>query len=60
MVTHLPEKFAKVGKRLRFKVEGDGWDVFSVGSDRIPEERLPDAHDAIKAHRKRTGDAERA
>ena len=63
-VSFIPEKFAKVGTvvRLREDVGGerrwaDGWEVASVGSDRVEESALPDPHSRASSHRRATGDA---
>jgi len=59
-VSYIPTKFAVVGSFLKLKDEKgnwtNGWEVLSVG-EATPENLVPDSHDAIKAHRKRTGDA---
>jgi hypothetical protein len=56
----IPERFAVAGKRLRLR-DGDGWQdgwlVREVGPYRVAEDDLPDPHDDVKRHRRRTGDA---
>lgn len=57
-VSYIPEKFAVVGKILQLKNDDDtwtdGWRVISAGA---LNEDPPDAHAAIKQHRKATGDS---
>lgn len=61
MVSFIPEKFANLGKILRLRDNDgawiDGWLVAAVGSERVAEAMLPDAHRGIKQHRQATGDA---
>ena len=57
-VSWIPEKFAKLGKILKLKENGewiDGWKVISVGTAR-DEDKLPDYRQLIKSHLKATGD----
>lgn len=58
IVSWIPSKFAKIGQILKLKDEydewTDGWEVRGVGSSM---EDPPDSHNAIKVHRKRTGDS---
>jgi len=55
----LPEKYAVAGKTLRFK--DDNWQAAWHVSQAWPllrrEEQLPNPHDDIKHHRRRTGDS---
>ena len=56
----LPEPFARVGQVVRLREEAnwvDGWLVTTVSDVRFAESMLPDAHEAIKSHRKATGDS---
>jgi len=57
-VSYIPAGYAIVGKILQLKndddVWTDGWKVISVGE--ITDEPL-DSHNAIKLHRKNTGDS---
>ena len=59
-VSYLPQKFAVTGRILRLKRDDgqweDGWQVMSHGED-VPEELLPDPHQAVKLHRRATGDS---
>lgn len=60
-VSYIPEKFAVVGRTLKLQSPedgewSDGWVVVSAGEI---NEDPPDAHDAIKGHRKNTGDSMR-
>lgn len=61
-VTWLPEQFAILNRTLKLRgSQGTwigGWVVRVTGSESVPESRLPDAHDAVRSHRRRTGDAE--
>ena len=60
LTSWIPETFAVAGKRLRLRDEGgwqDGWVVREVGPYRVADEDLPDPHDDVKSHRRRTGDA---
>ncbi len=60
-VCFLPQKYAIAGRVVRLKqFDGswqDGWAVADVYGEPVPEHLLPDAHDAVKVHRKATGDA---
>lgn len=61
-VSYIPEEFAVMNKVLKLKENGewdDGWVVIGVSSDRHADEEVPDYHQAIKAHRKATGDSQR-
>jgi hypothetical protein len=61
LMSWIPETFAVAGKRLRLREEGewqDGWVVRYVGPYRVADENLPDPHDDVKGHRRRTGDAQ--
>ena len=57
-VSWIPSKFAKNGKFLKLMNDSgewvDGWEVISCGSQ--SDDPL-DAYNAIKAHRKATGDS---
>jgi hypothetical protein len=56
----LPEPFAVLGKVLRLRDDAGTWDngwVVAAVHERREESQLPDAHMAIRGHRKRTGDA---
>lgn len=60
-VCYLPQKFAIAGGVVRLK-QGDGawqdgWRVANVYGEPVPEHLAPDAHDAVKVHRKATGDS---
>jgi hypothetical protein len=57
----LPERYAVVGKVLRLKEDGwqGGWLVKEAWPTRRAEEQLPDPHNDIKQHRRRTGDSAR-
>ena len=59
--SYIPEKHAIISKTLRLKNDDgtwtDGWMVLEVYGERIAESLLPDSHDGIKEHRKRTGDS---
>ncbi len=59
-VSFIPEKFAIKGKTLKLKNDQDewenGWVVDSIGEFR-DEDSVPDVHNSIKEHRKRTGDS---
>ena len=60
LMSWIPEKFAVAGKCVRLRDGGawqDGWVVRYVGRYRVADEDLPDAHDDVKRHRRRTGDA---
>lgn len=56
----IPYKFAIVNNVLKLKDDNgdwdDGWVVTSVGKP-VDEAYLPDAHKAVREHRKNTGDA---
>jgi hypothetical protein len=58
--TYIPQKFAIKNEVVRLKEEDDswsnGWIVKFVG-EAVEEELLPDSHEQIKAHRKKTGDS---
>lgn len=60
-VAWIPKKFSTVGGVIKIKNDDDtwtdGWVVKSVGSSELEERDLPDSHQGIKGHRKRTGDA---
>jgi hypothetical protein len=60
-VSWIPEPFCELGKTLKLRDDDglwtDGWKVVTVGPKRISEDQLPDSHNDIKWHRKRTGDA---
>jgi hypothetical protein len=60
-VSFLPQQFAVVGRVLRLKQDDgtwqDGWVVANVHGQSVPPELLSDPHNAIKAHRKATGDS---
>ena len=59
-VSWIPSKYAKLNKILKLKrgdVWTDGWEVISVSTNEVDEKILPDSHNMIKSHRKRTGDA---
>lgn len=56
-VSWIPAKFAKIGAILKLKNDGvweDGWVVVGVGAT---SDNPPDAHNAVKEHRKNTGDS---
>lgn len=57
MVSWIPSKFAISGKILKLRDENkeweDGWEVISAGTE-VDEEFLPDTHQAIKNHWKKT------
>lgn len=57
---YIPQKFAVKDKVIRLKEEDDtwssGWVVKLVG-EAVEEVLLPDSHEQIKAHRKKTGDS---
>lgn len=58
-VTFIPEKFATVGQKLSLKYGEDwveGWTVTQVYSS-IDNPKFVDPHNAVKQHRKNTGDA---
>jgi hypothetical protein len=60
LMSWIPEKFAVAGKRVRLRDGGawqDGWVVRDVGPYRVADKDLPDVHDDVKGHRRRTGDA---
>src|SRR5262245_5332206 len=60
LMSRIPERFAVTGKRLRLRDDNgwqDGWVVRFVGPYRVADEDLPDPHDDVKSHRRRTGDA---
>lgn len=59
-VSYIPEQYASQGKFLKLKGDDgewtDGWKVVSAGElNNDP----PDYHNAIKGHRKNTGDSMR-
>lgn len=60
-VAWIPEQYCKEGKILKIKDQNDewvdGWEVKTVGQDLVSEKDAPDAHKAIKGHRKATGDS---
>ena len=59
-VSFIPSKFAVVGKVIKIKDSNDNWDdgwVVMYAGQEVDEKSVPDSHDAIKAHRKKTGDA---
>ncbi|MFK7767286.1 MAG: hypothetical protein AB8B55_08700 [Mariniblastus sp.] len=60
MVSYLPIQFAKPHQIVRLKNANDqwedGWKVVSVGQS-VDTEGLPNSHQQIKSHRKRTGDS---
>jgi hypothetical protein len=58
-VCWLPVRFAVVGKTLRLKEDGwqGGWRVSEAWPTLRHEDYLPDSHNDIKQHRRRTGDA---
>ena len=62
MTSWLPDRFARKGAVLKLRNhEGEwdnGWLVEDAGDRLLPEELLPDSHEAIKRHRKASGDAE--
>jgi hypothetical protein len=56
----IPEKFANIGKTVKLRDADGSWDdgwlvkeAFSVRTD----SEIVDSHDAIKRHRKATGDS---
>lgn len=57
----IPEKFAILGKVVKLRGPDDQWDdgwvVKTVSQTRREDDDMPDAHDAVKRHRKATGDA---
>ena len=71
-VAWIPEQFATVARVLRLRIGGtwvDGWIVSSVSDQRVTDdahydgfgggvEQRPDAHAAIRQHRRNTGDAQ--
>lgn len=60
-VSWIPEKYAETGKYLKLKNENgewvDGWVVKSASTAKVEESFLPDSHQQIKDHKKRTGDS---
>lgn len=60
-VCFLPQTFAVAGRVVRLKQPDDswqdGWAVANVYGEPVPAELLPDAHNAVKVHRRATGDA---
>ncbi len=60
MVTYLPIQFAKPRQVVRLKDANDqwedGWEVLTIGES-VDYEHLPNTHQQIKSHRKRTGDS---
>jgi len=57
IVSYIPEKFAKVGKVVKLKNDGewdDGW-VVKFAGDLVDEP--PDIKKMVRVHRKRTGDS---
>ena len=60
-VSWIPEKYAEKGKYLKLKNENgeweNGWVVKCASADRVEESYLPDSHQQIKDHRKKTGDS---
>jgi hypothetical protein len=59
-VIWIPEEFGVVGKVLKLKTDGvwnNGWIVKFASSNRLEQKLVLDSHDAIKAHRDRTGDS---
>lgn len=57
----IPSKFAVVGKTVKVRTEGswnNGWKVVESSPTELDENHLPDYHDAIKGHRKATGDSQ--
>jgi hypothetical protein len=60
LTSWIPEEFAVAGKRVRLRDDGgwqDGWVVRFAGPYRVADGDLPDPHDDVKGHRRRTGDA---
>jgi hypothetical protein len=60
LTSWIPETFAVTGRRLRIRDGEDwqeGWIVGYVGPYRVAAEDLPDPHDDVKRHRRRTGDS---
>jgi hypothetical protein len=59
----LPEEFATIGQFVKLKQEdgtwSDGWKVISANF-RVEENKLPDPHREIKAHRRNTKDSEKS
>lgn len=59
-MTFIPNKYAHMHKVLKLKQDDDtwedGWKVIFVGP-KVEEHLVPDIHDSIKTHRKRTGDS---
>lgn len=59
-VSYIPAKYARVADTVRLQDDDgewtDGWRIESVG-DVTESDDLPDSHNAIKHHRKKTGDA---
>jgi hypothetical protein len=56
----IPERFAVLGKVLKFKDEGGTWDngwVVEAVYGRLHRAQLPDSHREIKQHRRNTGDS---
>ncbi len=60
-IAYIPEKYAVVGKCIKFKRDDDTWSedfiVDYAADSRRAEQELPDSHNAIKAHRRATGDS---
>lgn len=57
LVTHIPEKYAKLGELVKLQCGGDwseGWLVVYVGGI-VPEPESP--HITFRKHKRRTGDS---
>ena len=58
----IPEQFAVLNEYISLKDRKtkqwtSGWKVINVGPYKLSEDQLPDPHEEIKAHKKRTGDS---
>jgi len=56
----IPEKFSVLNKTLKLKNGDDAWDngwVVKSVHGRREDDEMYDSHDAIKGHRKATGDS---
>ena len=59
-ISWIPAKFAIQGKCLKLRQDNvwdNGWIVEEVWSSKVADDDMTNSHDAIKQHRKATGDS---